>query len=137
MNKIKTTITAIALTVSAGTTASTICVVDNNTLPPEIQGQVHETIQSRGFDSQPIPSPALVEKFDCDAYMMYSGQMSWDFGRYLSEFRVTMYSAETHLQTGFGGKNNNEYSLMKWGKKRSKKLVSNAVNNSMVNMEVQ
>ena len=45
---------------------STVCVVNNNDLPIEIQGQINSYIASRGYESVPISGPGVVVEMGCD-----------------------------------------------------------------------
>ena len=102
-------------TMPASIDVQSVCVVDNVSLSAAVQGLVHQSIQSLDIESHPVGTPLVAEKFGCDAYAIYGGQMEWDMGDFMSEFRITLYSVETDYQIGYGESNISDFSVKKWG----------------------
>lgn len=92
----------------------TVCVVNNNDLPIEIQGQINSYIASRGYESLPISGPGVAVEMGCDVYAIYGGLVEWDIGEFLHDLRVTVYTPD-HMQVGYAeGEVPNNLNLSKW-----------------------
>jgi hypothetical protein len=102
-------------TMPASFDVQSVCVVDNASLSASVQGLVHQSIQNLGIESHPVGTPLVAEKFGCDAYAIYGGQMEWDMGDFLAEFRFTLYSVETDIQVGYAESGISDWSVKKWG----------------------
>ena len=102
-------------TMPASIDIQSVCVVDNVSLSAGVQGLVHQSIQNLGVESHPVGTPLVSAKFGCDAYAIYGGQMEWDMGDFMSEFRITLYSVETDYQIGYAESNISDWSVKKWG----------------------
>ena len=110
-----------------------VCVVDNPSLPDEVQGLVNRTVnQKNGVTAYPISSPSVANEIGCQIYMTYGGATTTDIVQFISAFNVAIYETSSHSRVASAsGKVPNNLRLDKWG--ASEALIVEMVDGVMSN----
>ena len=112
--------------VSSKGDVDSICVVNNNDMPEEIQERVHSSIEALGIESHSVGTPMVSGAFGCDVYAIFGGKMGWDLKAYMNQFRFTVYDAETHEQLGTAQSSISEWAIFK-RYKAGPKMIDEAI----------
>lgn len=115
------------------TSIGKVCVVDNPSLPDEVQGLVNRTVnQKNGVTAYPISSPSVAKEIGCEIYMTYGGATTTDIVQFISAFNIAIYETETHTRVASAsGKVPNNARLDKWGASEALivEMVANVISN--------
>ena len=111
-------------------TVEKICVVDNPNMANDIQGLINRTINSNGFFSYPISSPALIKEVDFKIYLTYGGSTTTDIVTFIDSFNIAIYDNKHNRIGNANGKVPNNLNLNKW--EASEKLVVDMVNDVLI-----
>tara|TARA_B110000908_G_C10170018_1_gene410346 strand:- start:314 stop:757 length:444 start_codon:yes stop_codon:yes gene_type:complete len=115
------------------TSINKVCVIDNPSLPDEVQGLVNRTVnQKNGVAAFPISAPSVANEIGCQIYMTYGGATTTDIVSFMTAFNVAIYETSSHTRVASAsGKVPNNLRLDKW--EASKALIVEMVANVMSN----